>query len=197
MRGGYALTLGMAMMLAGMIVPPLAGWRILSDNTRTRMRLSAWQQDHAASMQERPWRSDFIATGADPRTAIALFLRAWKARDNSPFLPVYTQTTRRMLRRRRLAPALLHARAREYENCGRAIIRRYGDKARAVFADLKGRSCPPLFLRREKGRWRVDLTDGHLLPANGQEARSIPAIPGEAAPAVPFDREFTLRQGLS
>jgi uncharacterized protein len=95
---------------------------------------------------------------ATPEAAVAAYLAAMAARNGRPDLAVYSEKSRRMLGSWTMTPAQMDNVVRTYRSCGGGEVR-YG--ARGDLAVIRyapaAHQCAPWFLRREGGRWTLDL----------------------------------------
>ncbi len=144
------------MVVASLALPGVLAWHVLVDNSRTRHAQARFERAYAQQMGARYWRKTGAASPDSPEKTLRAYFAARRAHDASPFLPIYTRETTRMLRARRVTPLDMDTEVRAHAACGaaRVII----EKDRAVLRHEVGkRQCLPYFLRREQGRWRVDL----------------------------------------
>ncbi len=125
------------------------------DNERTHAAMHGLAASHAHHLGARPWRHPSLEDEATPARVLRLFRAARQARDSAVDLPIYTTATRARLRARPLSRARLELEARLLESCGAARIRVWRDRAVAWYPRDTTR-CPPLFMMREEGRWRMD-----------------------------------------
>ena len=143
------------MVMASLALPTLL-WYSLVYNPRTRAVQEDFTRAYRQEMQKRSWRKQQAASSDDPEKTLRAYFAARRAHDASPFLPIYTSDTTAMLRGRRITPQAMDHEVRTYAFCGAPRV--FMDKDRAVLRyDVKRRHCAPFFLRREKGRWRLDL----------------------------------------
>lgn len=99
-----------------------------------------------------------VAAGETPLDTVAAYLGAMAARNASASLDLYSADTRAMLRDWVVTPAQMDAVARAYRGCRADPTRVDEAGSHAVVRyPVNARRCAPWFLRREGGRWRLDL----------------------------------------
>lgn len=99
-----------------------------------------------------------VAPQATPEATVVAYLGAMAERNARSDLAIYSAESRRMLRSWTMTPAQMDSVVRTYRGCRRGEVR-YG--AGAELAVIRytpaARQCAPWFLRREEGRWTLDL----------------------------------------
>ena len=148
--------LGGGLVMASLALPAIIGWKVFVNNSATHARLETMDRQYAREMQNRPWRKEAEVDTESPAKTVAAYFAARRAHDASPFLPIYTRATQAMLRNRHVTDAAMDAEARAYAACGKPDIMIKDEYAIARYAPGE-RRCPPIFLQKEDGRWRIDL----------------------------------------
>jgi uncharacterized protein len=99
-----------------------------------------------------------VAPDATPEATVAAYLAAMAARNGRPDLAVYSEESRRMLGSWTMTPAQMDSVVRTYRSCPGGEVR-YGDGADLAVIRYApaARHCSPWFLKREGGRWTLDL----------------------------------------
>ncbi|XKE45123.1 TPM domain-containing protein [Halomonas organivorans] len=99
-----------------------------------------------------------VEAGATPRQVLASYRRAMARRNDNPRLAIYARETRRLLAGRLMTPAQMDNVARSLAACPVVEERRAPGGRRVVLLAAAGeRRCPPYFLVRQDGAWRLDL----------------------------------------
>jgi uncharacterized protein len=99
-----------------------------------------------------------VAAGETPEATVAAYLEAMRARNADPNLDLYSTATRAMLARWVVTPGQMDTLVLSYRDCRADPARLDAAGARAVIRHpIAARHCPPWFLVREEGRWRLDL----------------------------------------
>jgi uncharacterized protein len=110
---------------------------------------------------DRNWARDRsqVAPEATPEATVAAYLAAMAARNGRPDLAVYSEDSRQMLGSWTMTPAQMDQVVRTYRACRHGEVRYSGSGDLAVIRYAPAaRQCSPWFLRREGGRWTLDLT---------------------------------------
>ncbi|ATJ84327.1 TPM domain-containing protein [Halomonas beimenensis] len=99
-----------------------------------------------------------VEAGATPREVLATYRRAMARRNDNPDLAIYARETRRLLAGRLMTPAQMDNVAKSLAACPVVDERRAPEGRRVVLLAASGeRRCPPYFLVRQDGAWRLDL----------------------------------------
>jgi uncharacterized protein len=110
---------------------------------------------------DRTWAQDQeqVAPERTPEGTVAAYLAAMAARNGRPDLAVYSRQSREMLASWTMTPAQMDSVVRTYRSCPGGEIR-YSDQSdlAVIRYAATARQCSPWFLRREGGRWTLDLT---------------------------------------
>jgi uncharacterized protein len=139
--------------LAGAAFDPATGASLsLGGGAGTAARIGAAPE--RTSAQDRSQ----VAAQTTPEASLAAYLTAMAARNGRPDLAVYSQESRRMLGSWTMTPAQMDSVVRTYRSCPGGEVR-YGDRADLAVVRYApaARQCAPWFLRREDGRWTLDL----------------------------------------
>lgn len=143
------LIIAQALQAEGVLVPAIAGSG--GAGARLPARLDAGR---AAPGDERV----AVEEGAPPREVLAAYRQAMAARNDNPDLEIYSRATRDMLADWVMTPAQMDNVAKSLAACSVVDERRSREGRRAVLlAAPHERRCPPYFLVREGGAWRLDL----------------------------------------
>ena len=133
---------------------------------------------------DRTWAQDRagVAPQATPEATVAAYLAAMADRNGRPDLAVYSEQSRRMLASWTMTPAQMDNVARTYRGCRGGEVR-FGD--RGDLAVLRygpaERRCAPWLLRRENGRWTLDLaTAGQAIRFNHRNEWRMPDPDGHS-----------------
>ncbi|MDR5867883.1 TPM domain-containing protein [Halomonas koreensis] len=103
-----------------------------------------------------------VEEGAPPREVLATYRQAMAARNDNPELEIYSRATRDMLADWVMTPAQMDNVAKSLAACSVVDERRSREGRRAVLlAAPNARRCPPYFLVRQDGAWRLDLAAMH------------------------------------
>ena len=132
--------------------PATAGSFSLGGGASTAARLGAGP--------DRTWARDGsqVAPETTPAAAVAAYLAAMAARNGRPDLALYSAESRAMLGSWTMTPAQMDSVVRTYRACGAGEVRYGGSGDLAVVRYAPdARQCAPWFLRREGGRWTLDL----------------------------------------
>ena len=183
--------LGGGLILASLALPAFIGWKVFVNNSATHARITQMERQYEQDIAARPWRKEAQVAMDDPAKTVAAYFAARRAHEASPFLPIYTRETREMLRKRHVPAAAMDAEANAYAACGAPDMRIGGDYAVARFHPGQ-RRCPPLFLQKEDGRWRMDLAAMSRVIGFGQKGywhfyKPVPAEYGFAFSDWAFD----------
>lgn len=96
-----------------------------------------------------------------PAQVVELYLHAMKERLGSPDLPIYSDSTKRMMANWTVTPAQMDNVANTYARCPVEGVK-VGGGPYAAYAvvryDIDDRQCSPYFLVQENGGWKLDLT---------------------------------------
>jgi uncharacterized protein len=112
----------------------------------------------AGSVPMRPRHQPDVVSQATPEATVAAYLEAMARRDGRPDLSLYSGETQIMLRTWTMTPAQMDSVARSRARCSSGETRHNGQSDRAVVRyDAAERQCAPWFLRRDGGRWTLDL----------------------------------------
>lgn len=133
-------------------------------------RTSARLGEREASQRGREHPDVVAAEG--PGQTVARYLQAMDQRNDRADLALYTQNTRDMLKGWVITPAQMDNVARAYRRCNPAMVLRgpaRGGHLAVVRYPLDQRQCSPWFLRKEEGRWRLDLAAQQKLIGFGRD----------------------------
>jgi len=123
-----------------------------------------------------------VAPEATPEATVAAYLAAMAARNPRPDLAVYSEESRRMLGSWTVTPAQMDSVVRTYRGCAGGEVR-YGNGSdlAVVRYPPTARGCSPWFLRREGGRWTLELAAAQrLLRFNHRNQWRMPDPDGHA-----------------
>ena len=99
-----------------------------------------------------------VAPQTTPEATVGAYLAAMAERNGRPDLAIYSRETRRMLGSWTMTPAQMDSVVRIYAGCPGGEVRfGAGGELAAIRYAPWARQCAPWFLRREKGRWMLDL----------------------------------------
>ncbi|MDN3521498.1 TPM domain-containing protein [Halomonas ramblicola] len=143
------LIVAQAQQAEGELVPAIAG------SGGAGARLPARLDAGRSAPSDAPLAAE---AGAAPREVLVAYRRAMEERNDNPALDIYSRATRDMLADWVMTPAQMDNLARSLASC--AVEREVtGDEGRraVLLAPLAERQCPPYFLVREEGAWRLDL----------------------------------------
>ena len=123
-----------------------------------------------------------VAPQATPEATVSAYLAAMAGRNGRPDLAVYSSESRRMLGSWTMTPAQMDSVVRTYRGCQGGEVR-YGPGAELAVIRYapSARHCSPWFLRREDGRWTLDLaTTQRLIRFNHRNEWRMPDPEGHA-----------------
>jgi uncharacterized protein len=105
-----------------------------------------------------------VAPEATPEATVAAYLAAMAARNPRADLALYSEDSRRMLGSWTMTPAQMDSVAGTYRGCpGGEVRHSAGSHLAVVRYPPTARRCSPWFLRREGGRWTLDLAAAQRL----------------------------------
>jgi uncharacterized protein len=127
---------------------------------------------------DRTWAQDRsqVAPGATPEATVSAYLAAMAARNGRPDLAVYSRESRQMLASWTMTPAQMDSMVRTYRGCPGGDVR-YSDSGdlAVIRYTPAARQCAPWFLRREGGRWTLDLAAaGRIIRFNHRNQWRMP-----------------------
>jgi uncharacterized protein len=119
---------------------------------------------------------------ATPEATVVAYLAATAARNGRPDLAVYSEESREMLGSWTMTAAQMDHLVRTYRSCPGGEVRYGGQGDRAVIRYAPAaRQCSPWLLRREGGRWALDLAAaGQVIRFNHRNHWRMPDPDGHA-----------------